>query len=627
MWGIGVMPASGRGVVTSQQVDEVTERGSSVSPWHRVVPSAATLVAVLVAAVVIIVATAPPGETTASPGAGFAATDGTAATVAIADSSLVVLVENQRAGGGESLASLPQDVALGLLPQIDDIAALQVWRSTTFTVSETGRRTAAVSLHAIGPNGIELLAVWGGNYSAVFSPAMRLLPAEVVVGAQWEDSGEALEGGALTYEQAASVVAVDDDGCATVRRSLELTVASGEPFTARDEDERWCPGDGIVAGTATEMTNGRASTFSYETVDAATSARLLGQIPDPPSAGSAPTDPQRWEAQSMSTVARDDYFGEMPVGGIGGLSPLATDDGLLIVPVDSGNDLAAFRADTSFAGGPPVLVEQWRVHPGGELLWVAVLGDRVVVSTSDRTVVAYDLGGFRRWTVTTEDLVLSEAVRTDGGLIVIHALDGSVTAVDARDGQVRWEAETATDADARPVVVGGTVVVFDRSGQMLALDAESGTPRWEQSTEVVTGSGAVGNLIVTVDAAGSAQAYDDAGELRWSLDLGETAGEVADTDERAVVFGSTTVASLNVSVGELVWEELVTGAVTADRRVILVGGDRLCSFNADGEQVRCWDLPAPSEETGWRLALSASGAWAVDANLAVVRIGLPLEGQ
>ncbi|MCB1252164.1 MAG: hypothetical protein KDB39_02730, partial [Austwickia sp.] len=177
------------------------------------------------------------------------------------------VVESTRAVGPTLLLELPALAADHVWGQFDDdeVAGLRLWRRTVTPLDsevppdagaepdDTPAPDAQVSMLArLGPEGVGLLATTGTASGLSFSPALPVLPADVVPGSHWEGEGEALPQGFATYRVEGSAAAADavGEGCLTVTLELELVPRDGDPVTATQTDT-WCPGRGVVASRAT----------------------------------------------------------------------------------------------------------------------------------------------------------------------------------------------------------------------------------------------------------------------------------------------------------------------------------------------------------------------------------------
>ena len=75
----------------------------------------------------------------------------------------------------------------------------------------------------------------------------------------------------------------------------------------------------------------------------------------------------------------------------GGIRPVRTQSGLVVRPLMTPTDLVGTRR----LG--PNWASVWRAHPGGTLVTLASFGNVIVVTTSERRLVAYTDTGARLW--------------------------------------------------------------------------------------------------------------------------------------------------------------------------------------------------------------------------------------
>lgn len=117
------------------------------------------------------------------------------------------------------------------------------------------------------------------------------------------------------------------------------------------------------------------------------------------------------------------------------------------------------------------------------------------------------------------------------GIVYQGFADGTVVALDLRDGAVKWERALATggtqflDVDTTPVLDDkGNLYVASYQSGLYALESETGDVVWNSVVGGLTSLlGKGGVLFATGD--GRMDAYlKDNGRLLWSLDLGERAG-------------------------------------------------------------------------------------------------------
>ncbi len=595
----------------------------------RAVAAVGTVVASVAAAGALSAWAAAPPATATAAGARFAATDGTVAVFELTSTggTTVLVQEHQRATGFDALSALPATFGAQVLGLIDeaDLPSAELWRVTSRQLRDDRVGPQTTDVYRLTDDGVLRLGGVGGTYPTVFDPPLLVVPAEPRAGDRWDATGSALLDGALGYSFAAEVRNLDDEGCATIESTLELTM-SGEQFSTIESSERWCPGRGFVGGGATFDELGTVSELAVTAVD--DPVARLDELPRPTPGDADPaSDPADWQPLHPALVARDGFFGDMPVDGVTALPPTVSSDGLVVATLVNGADLVALRLGPAPEGDPdptPRLVEQWRAHPGGEVLAGRVLGDLIVVSTAERALVAYDLNGVRRWQATTDDLVLRGAVRVDD-LIVAQDLSGRLTAWSAADGQVVWRAATRADSDLAPVVLGDDLVVAaDRSGDLIGLAADSGALRWRRLYDGVDALGVVGEQVVVDTVSGTVHAVDRTGAERWTTEVDVWLARIDDVGGRIGLLGSDESTVLDPATGRVDWtlpsgdsaDGLPTGLAVHRR-------DEVCLYDTDGTEVRCWPLDTVSEAVRIFLVATPAGLWALDGSLDALVIGPP----
>ncbi|MET9250934.1 PQQ-binding-like beta-propeller repeat protein [Nonomuraea sp. NPDC003709] len=127
----------------------------------------------------------------------------------------------------------------------------------------------------------------------------------------------------------------------------------------------------------------------------------------------------------------------------------------------------------------------------------------------------------RGWIHPTDGAVHAEPV-VAGGVVYATSGDGTVSALDAATGGLRWSFRTGGPVQFDHVVMDGTVFVANTSGRLTALDAATGRPRWSRRLNVAGDLvGAAGRLyawtrspawsanadVVALDAASGRRAW------------------------------------------------------------------------------------------------------------------------
>jgi outer membrane protein assembly factor BamB len=568
--------------------------------------------------------------------AAFIPADGetTVSTLSNAGGATVLVQEHQRAVGFRAVTSLPDAIAAQVLFALpdDDLGTRLFWLATSRQMRGGLVGPQTIDVLTVDGRGIQRLASFGGSVPSIYQPPLLLFPEGAVAGTTWNATGSALFDGVLRYDQRASVERIDDDGCVVI--AYELAVNFGDvPFTSQEGVDRWCPGRGVVSATLVYDQGGGPEPIEFALAEDPV-ALVAGEPRPPLPVATDGGDPATWVATELTPAKRDPYLGDMTVDGVSGVPPVAGSGGLMVVVLGNGSQVVGFRVGEPAENaepGPPPLLELWRVHPGGNPLAVAVLGDLVVVATSQRRLVAYDVNGVRRWLLSTDDLVLRPPVRVTGAdtdVVVIHDLSGRVIALDAVDGSVRWTERTRADSDLPPARLGEVVVVADRSGDLVGFDGASGRRVWVNRQPSIDAIGAVGDGVVVARGDGTVIAVDRRGVQQWSTRVDTRADRIDEIDGRPVIIGRGRVTVLDPTSGRVRWSRASEAWADAwSGGLAVVDDDSVCVFDADGRTVACW--PRGGDESMVRVFAAATeeGVWVLDSGLGVTFIGPPLGGN
>lgn len=199
--------------------------------------------------------------------------------------------------------------------------------------------------------------------------------------------------------------------------------------------------------------------------------------------------------------------------------------------------------------------------------WLLFGGDAELFAVDKKSG---DLG----WSSPLSSELLSSPV-CQGDTIVVHALDGTISAVNRSDGELRWShlervPSLSLRGNSRPLIVGGDrVVVGTAGGQVIALNLQDGSLLWR--TTLVTPRGRTDlERLVDVDAElavdngviyaaayqGNVAAIDASnGQMIWSRELSSQSGIV--TDERAIYLSDSeaNVWALSRTNGATLWKQ------------------------------------------------------------------------
>ena len=193
--------------------------------------------------------------------------------------------------------------------------------------------------------------------------------------------------------------------------------------------------------------------------------------------------------------------------------------GTVFVGSDDGN-LYAIDASSG--------TEQWSVETGGTVEASPVVHDGTVfVGSTDGSLYAVGTeSGETEWTFETEGAIRVSPTAANG-IVYAGSDDRNVYAVDAASGREEWTYETVGGLSAPTVGDGGfvreTLFIGDRTGTIYALNAEFGGLRWSKDVgddiraapTLVSGRLFIGNSsLYSLDAK--------TGETNWSTELDPT---------------------------------------------------------------------------------------------------------
>lgn len=113
-----------------------------------------------------------------------------------------------------------------------------------------------------------------------------------------------------------------------------------------------------------------------------------------------------------------------------------------------------------------------------ERLQPALAGGRVYTAASDGTITALDAkDGSLIWRKELHRPV-SGGPAAGNGLVVVGTHEGEVLALAAADGELLWISHVTSEVLAPPAIGQGVVVVRTNDGRVFALDAETGQRHW-----------------------------------------------------------------------------------------------------------------------------------------------------
>ena len=122
----------------------------------------------------------------------------------------------------------------------------------------------------------------------------------------------------------------------------------------------------------------------------------------------------------------------------------------------------------------------WRRKGGKKPSTPAIAGSRLIVSSVDGTVTAYDRqNGRELWQLRTRGKVESSPLAI-GNVVYFGATDGRLFAVYVRTGRIKWAYDTGGRINASPSVNKGRVCITTYAGSIFCLSARNGHKIWRR---------------------------------------------------------------------------------------------------------------------------------------------------
>lgn len=206
---------------------------------------------------------------------------------------------------------------------------------------------------------------------------------------------------------------------------------------------------------------------------------------------------------------------------------------------------------------------------------LAAAGGTVFATTGFGTLTALDAAtGGVRW-VHDFDAAATGAPTVDNGVVYAVTANATGWAIDARTGRILWQVVGAggnrgiAGGGPSPVVAGPLVVFPFSSGQMVAAVAGDGTQTWAASvaggrlgrgfsvvTDLTGGPVVRGDTIYAATHAGRAGAFDSTtGRQVWRAEEGATGAVWLAGNALFMVTDDNRLVRLDAATGETVWEQ------------------------------------------------------------------------
>lgn len=176
---------------------------------------------------------------------------------------------------------------------------------------------------------------------------------------------------------------------------------------------------------------------------------------------------------------------------------------------------------------------------GPTLVAATPIGDVLLLATSDAKIVTVDAHSGRvLWEAKTTSEVLAPPAGK-GNVVLVHAMDGSVSALNMSNGTQIWHVDQSTPTltlrfSSAPVITGDYALVGFSTGKLLAFNLENGLIAWERAIAIPRGRS----------------------ELQRMVDI--SADPVLIGDKVYVITYQGKLAAVNVHSGDLVWEREIS---------------------------------------------------------------------
>lgn len=157
-----------------------------------------------------------------------------------------------------------------------------------------------------------------------------------------------------------------------------------------------------------------------------------------------------------------------------------------------------------------------------------------------------------------ENYLASLSPALAGGTLFAATNEGTVSALDAGNGDPKWQTELDTNLSGGVGVGAGLVLVGNADGEVVALAAETGEERWRVrlSSEIVSPPGASGDIVAVQTLDSKLYGLSTAkGETLWRYD------------------GETPVLSLRTTAAPLVTDSMVISGLPNGKVVALAAND------------------------------------------------------
>jgi outer membrane protein assembly factor BamB len=186
------------------------------------------------------------------------------------------------------------------------------------------------------------------------------------------------------------------------------------------------------------------------------------------------------------------------------------------------------------------------------------------------------------WSYQTGNSSVDGSPVAAGGLVYIGDDSGTLYALDAGTGQVRWSVNLHGQIDSRPCVAGGTVYIGNDADRFYAINAATGAVRWMQTVPggIDSSPTVAAGIVYFGDGNNQVRALSVAhGKSVWTYTTGQTVQSSPVVTDGIVYVGSEDgkVYALTAATGALRWATPTGGPVNSSPVVaagtVYIGSD------------------------------------------------------
>ena len=226
---------------------------------------------------------------------------------------------------------------------------------------------------------------------------------------------------------------------------------------------------------------------------------------------------------------------------------------------------------------------------------------RVITGTRDGYLRSLAPGGQIEWEFKTGTRFIAGALVQEG-VVYAPGGDGTLYALDARNGALKWKYEAGEVLGTTPVLAGGRVLVVSESDTIFAVESASGAWAWQYRRDPPSGFTVRGVSSPVVrdgsvylgfsDGFVVALAQDD-GSVTWERELSSAGSEFLDVDTTPALddAGHLFVASykdglyaLEAASGDVLWNtrtDGITGLISRGELLFATGDDRVSAYHTE----------------------------------------------